>query len=210
MRIRGQFSFLLVVLGGIFLFAQAHADDCSRGTFNSQKAEQMVAGSVMLINEIIRNPKAASIRNWERLSNAHDETEIAFFANSISNGTHTVYATGTSLEKRIQRHSRSQTDQAVVLQYLRLSLLAFNLRPGKTPSNIVVSEIFRREGGNEIVARGSLDTYGSDGKPTQHPIEIEFDMEARTASSGDKNGFCLSLNSIMIGKQKVFGWWHDL
>jgi hypothetical protein len=194
----------------MFLFAQAHADDCSSGTFNSQKAEQMVAGSVMLINEIIRNPKAASMRNWERLSNAHDETEIGFFANSISDGTDTVYTTGTPLEKRIERHSRSQTDQAVVLQYLRLSLLAFSSRPGKTPPNIVVSEIFRREGGNEIVARGRLDTYGSDGKPAQRPIEIGFDIEARTASSGDKDAFCLSLDSIMIGKQKVFGWWHDL
>lgn len=210
MRIRRQLPFLLVVLGGIFPFAQAHADNCSRGTFNSQKAEQMVAGSVKLINEIIRNPKAANMRNWERLSNAHDETEIAFFANSISDGTDAVYTTDTSLEKRIQRHSRSQSDQAVVLQYLRLSLLAFNVRPGKTPSNIVVSEIFRREGGNEIVARGSLDIYGSDGKPTQRPIEIEFDIETRTSSSGDKDGFCLSLDSIMMGKQKVFGWWHDL
>jgi len=210
MRVREFLPFLLVTLGGMFILAQAHADDCTGGTFNSQKAEQMVASSVMLINEIIRNPKAASMRNWGRLSNAHDETEIAFFANSISDGTDAVYTTDTPLEKRIERHSRSQADQAVVLQYLRLSLLAFNSRPGKAPPNIVVSEIFRREGGNEIVARGRLDTYGSDGKPAQRPIEIGFDIEARTASSGDKDGFCLSLDSIMIGKQKVFGWWHDL
>lgn len=210
MRVRSLISFLLVTFGSLCLIIHAHADVCSSGTFNSKKAEQVVADGVTLINEIVRNPKAASMRNWERLSNAHDETEIAFFANSISNGTDAVYTTGAPLEKRIERHSRSQTDQAVVLQYLRLSLLAFSSRPGKKSPNIVVSEIFRREGGNEIVARGSLDTYGSDGKPAQHTIEIEFDMEARTASSGDKNGFCLSLASIMIGKQKVFGWWHDL
>lgn len=210
MRVRALISFLLVTLGSLFLLTHAHADVCSSGMFNSKKAEQMVADGVTLINEIVRNPKAVSMRNWERLSNAHDETEIAFFANSISDGTDTVYTTGTPLEKRIERHSRSQTDQAVVLQYLRLSLLAFNSRPGKSPPNIVVSEIFPREGGDEVVARGHLDTYGSDGKPASHPVEIGFDIEVRTASSGDKNGFCLGLDSIVIGKQKVFGWWHDL
>lgn len=197
-------------LGGLFLLTQAHADVCSSGTFNSKKTEQMVADGVMLINEIIRNPKAASMQSWKRLSNAHDETEIAFFANSISDGTDTVYMTGTPLEKRVERHSRSQTDQAVVLQYLRLSLLAFSSRPGKKPPNIIISEIFHREHGNEVVARGQLDTYGSDGKPVQHPIEIEFDIEVRTAGNGDKNEFCFGLDGIMIGKQKVFGWWHDL
>lgn len=210
MRMRALISFLLVTLGGLFLLTQAHADVCSSGTFNSKKAAQMVADGVTLINEIVRNPKAASMRNWERLSNAHDETEIAFFANSISNGTDTVYTTGTPFEKKIERHSRSQTDQAVVLQYLRLSLLAFNSRPGKSPPNIVVSEIFPREGGDEVVASGHLDTYGSDGKPASQPIEIGFDIEVRTTNSGDKNGFCLGLDSIVIGKQKVFGWWHDL
>lgn len=211
MRVRGLISFfLLAALGSISSLNQAHADVCSSGAFNNKKAEQMVAGSIMLINEIIRNPKAANMRNWERLSNAHDETEIAFFANSISDGTDAVYMTGTPIERRIENHSRSPTDSAVVLQYLRLSLLAFGPRPGKKSPNIIVSEIFHREDGSEVVAKGHLDTYSSDGKLVQHPMEIEFDLDVHTASSGDKNGFCLNLNSIVIDDRKVFGWWHDL
>lgn len=210
MRVGGLLPFLLVTLGSMSSLTQAHANVCSSGAFNSQEAEKIVAGSVTLINEIISNPKAASMRNWERLSNPHDETEAAFFANSISDGTDAVYTTDTPLKRRIERHSRSQTDSAVVLQYLRLSLLAFSSRPGKKSPNITVSEIFHRGDGSEIAARGHLNTYGSDGKLVQYPIEVEFDIDVRTASNGDKNEFCLNLGSIVVGERKVFGWWHDL
>lgn len=211
MRIGRHIACLAISLVGVATTIQARADICSSGIFSISKAEQIVAKSVTLINNIIVDPQAANMRNWRRLSDPHDETEIGFFTNSISDGTATVYSRESPIRKRVLRHSGSETDSAVVLQYLRLSLLAVSPRPGRTAPKIVVTEISPEGSEREIVAKGHLETYGMDAKSAvRYPLEIGFDLEVHADSSSRKNKFCLSLGDITIKGQKVFGWWRDL
>lgn len=198
---------LALGLGGLF-HPLAYGEACTRGSFAVQAAEPIVQRGVALINEIIRNPKAATTRNWMQLSNPHDETETAFFANSISDGSEGVY-TAPGTQARIIRHTQSRTELAVVLQHLRLSLMAFNVRPGRTPPNITVSEIQLAEQQNAVVAKGRLSVYDATGRVVDFPTAVIFDVTTSPKEAREAR-FCLNLQSIVVGDQHIFGWWYGL
>ncbi len=203
---------LMLGVGSLFQ-AQVHAETCTKGSLVAQAAEPIVQRNVALINEIIRNPKAATILNWTQLSNPHDETEILFFANSISNGSAAVYSDTSPILAKSTRHSQSQKQSSVVLQYLRLSLMAFNGRPGPKPLHMTVSAIQVDEKKSTVVANGFLHAYGADGKPVEYPTDIRFSVVSYPEEEYGKYKkmprFCISLSDVVVGNQSVFGWWYD-
>lgn len=207
---------LLVALAlglGSLLQAQVHAETCTKGSLGTQAAEPIIRRNVALINEIIRNPKAATIRSWMQLSNPHDETEILFFANSISNGSAAAYSDTSPILAKSDRHSQSRKQSSVALQYLRISLMAFNGRPGPEPLHMTVSAIQVDEKKSTVVAHSLLHGYGADGKPIAYPTDIRFSVVSYPAEEYEKYEsrarFCLSLSDIVVGNQSVFGWWYD-
>ena len=206
------FVLTLTLSLGSLLHAQVHAETCTKGSLAAQPAEAIVQRNVALINEILRNPKAATIRNWMQLSNPHDETEILFFANSISNGSAAVYSDTSPILAKSDKHSQSPKQSSVVLQYLRLSLMAFNGRPGLKPLHMTVSAIQVDEKKSTVVAHSLLHAYGADGKPIEYPTDIRFSVVSYPEEYGKYDSsarFCLSLSDVVVGNQSVFGWWYD-
>lgn len=204
--------FVMTLGFGCLFQAQVHAETCTNGSFAAQAAEPIVQRNVELINEIIRNPKVATIWHWMQLSNPHDETEILFFANSISNGSAAVYSDTSPILAKSDRHSQSQKQSSVVLQYLRLSLMAFNGRPGPKPLYMTVSAIQVDEKQSTVVAHSLLHAYGADGKPIEYPTDIRFSIVSYPEEKYEKSErgarFCISLSDIVVGNQSVFGWWY--
>jgi hypothetical protein len=118
--------FLILLFINSPILAAEKNEDQNRKVFS---AENEIRSRVQLLNDIIKDPEAANMRNWKSLANPHDETELMFFMNSISDGTLKSYKPDSFSEKRLIAHSRSDSDKSVALQYLRLSLMAYCRRP---------------------------------------------------------------------------------
>lgn len=207
-----KFSFLLIIVVGLFAGEVSYAEVCISSPADAIAVRRLVDQQVGLINEILREPKFATVRAWTRLANPHDETEINFFANSISGGIASAYGESTPTGKAIIKHTKSPGAPSVVLGHLRLSVMAFANRPSDESPTFQVVSIDKATLGalppSELVAKVLLRTHDSSPQAAGIPSAITFDVASEPSGIAPKQA-CLSLRSIDIGGRQVFGWWHN-
>jgi hypothetical protein len=178
--------------------------------------EKIIQARVKLLNEIIKDPKAANMKNWKCLANQNDESELMFFMNSISDGTETNTDYNSTIGKRLIAHSRSDFDQSILLQYLRLSIMAFNSRPRSTPAYIKINNIFRNNEAkkyNQFVAKGFLFANDATGHPVQYAVQMKFGIDIVDSTCKESKNYCsceIYLEDIVINGHEIYGWWYDL
>ena len=156
--------------------------------------------------------KPRSFEPLTRLASPHDETELLFYMNSISDGTTSHEKESSPIRKKMIEHSGSDKAQSVVLQYLRLSFLAYNKRPSKKPLYFTIAKIRKINKGNvsynifEVV--GSFITYDSTGETFHRPMKMKFSVEG-LGSNVKGSDLNIYLYSITVDKKEIFGWWYS-
>ena len=161
-----------------------------------------IESRINLINRIIVYHSEACMKNWVLLGNPHDETEIMFYMNSISNGSKSAYESNSLTMKKTVNHSRtiSGNELSIVLQHLRLSLMAYNVRPGsEAPSFIFKS--FEKVSANEAVAHCDFKFNNASGRTVLKAAQILY-------SVGDNPVKDMFLYKIYIEDHLVYGWWY--
>jgi len=184
-------------------------------------AEKELRFRIDLINEIIRNPAAASVKNWNTyLGNPNTYTEDRFHVNSVSDGT-------TYAWESIGKEGRSGDEQSALLQYLRLSFMAYYGRLSPVPSQINVTNVVKRNSDHEtamlnVELEGEVDYFDVEGffsvincyrESMQHPIRIRFYVQVEQPPyemqpRSDK--LFIYLESISIHDHEIFGWWYKI
>jgi hypothetical protein len=174
-----------------------------------QGFKEPLLSRISLINEIIRNPNAASMKNWTQLGNPHDEIELIFYMNSISDGTTSAYSRNSKTMEKLTRHSKSisQDEPSLVLQYLRLSLLAYNKRPASEPPEIKLLSVNQGKE-NEVVADCYLKASDLSGHYIQIPTKVVFELGDIPSRGKTVNQVRLYLQKIYVSDRMVYGWWQ--
>jgi hypothetical protein len=174
--------------------------------------EDTITSQINLLNTIIKNPNAANMKNWNQLGgDSYDETELLFYMNSISDGTISAYAEHTATEERLVNHSRliSEHEPSVVLQYLRLALLAYNLRPGSEPPVFRLLSFHPSEHDpDEVIAECLFMVNNAAGHFVQLPAKVVFELGDPSQTSRPTSQSKLYLLTISIGEHIVYGWWY--
>jgi len=185
-------------LAFILLFAFVNAALCDEST----DFKDIVVSRIKLINHIISNPEAANMKNWVALGNPHDESELLFYMNSISNGALLAYNKKEVTSQKMIEHSRSisKDEPSVLLQYLRLTLMASNKRPGIIPSAFNIVRL-NQPNLNEIVASCFFFSTNTSGVRVKKPAKIYWGIRSTT----NKDIF---LQEITIDGRVVYGWWY--
>ncbi len=166
---------------------------------------------VELLNEIIKKPDLANTQNWALLGNPHDESELSFYMNSISDGSLTAYDKSSLTGQKLIKHSQtiSKTEPAILLQHIRLSLMSFSIRPGNTsPILKVVSMQPANNASSEIRVDCMLMANNAQGKYVSHRATIVFDVV--DGERVERGRIQLALQKITVEGQVIYGWWHDL
>ena len=166
---------------------------------------------IEMLNEIIKKPDLANTQSWALLGNPHDETELSFYVNSISDGSLAAYDKGAPTGQKLLKHSQttSKTEPAILLQHLRLALMSFNIRPGNTtPFLKVVSIQPANNAPNEIIVDSVLMANNAQGKYVSHRAAIVFDVI--DGEKTEKGRMHLALQKVTVGGHVIYGWWYDL
>ena len=163
--------------------------------------KSIVISRIKLINHIIDDPKAANMKNWGILGNPHDESELKFFIDSISDGTLSAYDDKKDTMKKLVKHSQSITadEPSVLLQYLRLSLMAYNIRPGAISPSLQLVSISQLSQ-NQIVAKCTFHLLDASGDTVAKDAEVFFDI-------GDNSKDDLFLYKIIVDGRAAYGGW---
>ncbi len=199
---------LLLVHMSASLFAANKAEP-PRSDIDEIKTK--ISNRVDLLNDIIKYPESANMQNWSLLGNPHDETELSFYMNSISNGSSSAYSKNSITSQKLINHSQSnsKSEPSVLLQHLRLSLMAFNIRPGDSVPVIKITKITQANNqSKEFVIEGAFIANNALGQSTPYQTRIVFEIDDSTASA--QKGPSIALQKIVIGGQVIYGWWHGL
>jgi hypothetical protein len=178
----------------------------------SAEITKVLISHINLINNIIKNPKAACMKNWTKLSNPSDEKEEIFYINSISDGTPSQDENSKAFNNMQDHLERApQNEPSVLLQYLRLALLAYNVRAGSAPPEFTFLSFKRvgvTGGTDQIISDCSFKMADSAGHDIQVPAKIVFDLEIDYDSSfpTSKDKISLYLSEIYIKNRLVYGW----
>lgn len=201
-----------IVLLWLIIFApvDASAELCRIDVSGTNSLSRVLEDQVSLLNEVIRNPKIATVRSWHKLGNSHDETEIAFYANSISDGTEAVYSKA-GLQEKIIRHSRQTSDKSTVLEFLRLAVLSMLNRPPSQPPQFKVHDLKQIDQGSavqrqEVKLRADFTWPESN---TSMPSTITFDVYETELSAKNPKEICANIRTIEVGSVTIFGWWYE-
>lgn len=200
----------------IFLAALSTAEDKINTDNDFGLIKKVIYARVKLLNDIIKDPKAAKMKNWECLANPHDESELAFFMNSISDGTEARSDYNSTTGKRLIAHSRSDSDQSILLQYLRLSIMAYNRQPGANPPYFKINNIFKNnevKNYNQFIAKGFLLANDATGHTIQYPLQMKFGIDIVNSTCKDSKNYCscdVYLEDIVINGHDIYGWWYEL
>ncbi|MCP4354006.1 MAG: hypothetical protein GY795_51830 [Desulfobacterales bacterium] len=176
---------------------------------------QDISSRIKLLNDIIKSPAAADMKKWKQLSNPHDESEIMFFMNSISDGTEKNYNKNSVSMQKLRKHLKSDSDQSVVLQHLRLALMAYELRPGSSSPYIEIKSISRNQIDDEklgsyqfsVEAEGVFIANDLSNNLAKHPVKIVFQVEKVPAwlqKNGHYGPYLIYLESISILGNKIY------
>ncbi len=190
----------ILLITGFLLFAVSKTSIAGE----LKSLEKLVMLRTDIINAMIKDPKEASMKNWAVLGNPHDETELIFYINSISNGTKVAFNKDTPEWNDLLKHSRSNSgdETSIVLQNLRLSLMAYNVRPGDDPPLLKVLSL-KQSGQNEVVVECLFMVNSPSGHRISRPASITYDR-------GDNPQKDLFLQKIIINENCVYGWWYNL
>jgi hypothetical protein len=158
------------------------------------------------------------MKNWITLANPHDETELIFFMNSISDGTINSYKPESPSGRKLVEHSRSKSDRSVVLQYLRLSLMAFSRRPDVVPPQFKIENVSISKNGKDdrwiCIAKGRFAANDASGRLIEYPVKITFasDIGEHSKSPNAVNSVFnkFSLETIIVNGHEIYGWWYRL
>lgn len=178
---------------------------CSFISLNTANCEELtdlkdkVVYRLNLINKIINDPKAANMKNWIVLGNPHDESELNFYMNSISNGTLSAYDKKEKTMLKLVEHSysKSEDEPSILLQHLRLSLMAHNIRPGSNPPSFQFVKL-KQSDKSEIIARCNFHFINAAGVQEDKKSEVFFDI-------GDNPANDIFLQKIIINGRIAYG-----
>jgi len=176
---------------------------------NLMGIEETIVSYISLINNIIKDPKEACMKNWAQLGNPHDETELMFYRHSISDGTLSAYKENSKTLKSLIKHSqsKSQSEPSILLQYLRLSLLAYNQRPGSEQSKFTLLSC-KQVSTNEVIAECSFKVNDASDRFIQIPAKIVFELGDFRSPSKTTHQTRLYLQKVYISDHMVYGWWQ--
>jgi len=169
-----------------------------------------IRNRIDLLNEIIQYPDSANMYNWSRLGNPNDESELSFYMNSISDGASTAYDKNAATNQKLIKHSQStsKSEPSVLLQYLRLSLMAFTIRPGDSAPTIKINKIIPAFGkSNEYIVEAELIANNATGKLTPYHAKIIFEIADIEVAQKDLS---IILQKMIVDGHVVYGWWYDL
>lgn len=194
-------KFLKIVKNALLVIALSLASNNMAKCEDLSVIKNAVVSRINLINEIINVPKAANMKNWGILGNPHDERELKFYMNSISDGTTFAYDRKEKSMRKLIEHSQSvsEDEPSILLQYLRLSIMAFNTRPGVIPPYFQLIKLSQPIQ-HEIVARCIYEFVDNSGVTVKKKAEIIFDI-------GDNPRRDLFLQKITIGERLIYGGW---
>jgi hypothetical protein len=165
--------------------------------------KNMLVSRIDLLNKIIKDPDEANMKNWLLLGNPHDEIELRFYKNSISDGSKSAYNKSSATFEKLLNHSRSKSkdEPSIVLQYLRLSLMAFNVRSGDKPS-VFNFKSLSQTNSSEVVVECDFIVHNASGKRTNRKAAIVFEI-------GDNPKTDLYLQKIYFNSRLLYGWWYE-
>jgi hypothetical protein len=163
---------------------------------------KIVRQHIDMINGIIANPKKASLENWSKIEDHDGELEVFFFVNAISDGSEAAFSEDSLAKNKYIAHFKSNPakEPSSVLQYLRLSLMMYNSRPG--PSPYFVYKSFKRLSTYEIYANCDFVCVGSNGFPRTIKAKIFIGIDRDTTSG-------ITLDDICVGGHSLFAWWYS-
>lgn len=165
---------------------------------------------IKLINELVRLPAQATVKNAEILLGPHSETELRFWMNSRTDGTVGNYAPNSPAQRALVKHSQNNRAASAFLEHLRLSILAYMIRPGAQVPHFDLSHIqwVRKKtlggGGTMLFANTRLSATNAEGRPIYLPATFEFEI---VNGLGDKSR--LYIYKIKIKTNEVFRWWDN-
>lgn len=178
---------------------------CAQGK-NVEKELGEILSRIDVINAILDDPSQATMENLSKyFISQHSEIEIDFYSKFVSNGSETIWEEKGEVYNDIVKHTwpESEKDPSIVLQYLRLSIMAMSDSPGlKKPLAFVYKGYEVVDGYNVIVqAEITLRVWGKNKEVTVPAIlwfyyEEDHDVEKY-----------LCLRAISINGFPVFGWW---
>ncbi len=173
--------------------------------------EEAITSHINLINKIIKDPKVACMKNWVQLGNPYDEIELLFYMNSISDGTISAYDKKSKTLESLTKHSQSvsQNEPSIVLQYLRLSLLAYNQRPS-SESPVMKLLSVNLANTKEVIAECIFKVNDISGNFIPIPSKIIFDLDNISTTIKKNNQIRLYLQKIYIGDRIIYGWWQKM
>ena len=164
----------------------------------------IIPSRITLINNIISNPEAASMKNLGILASPHNEDEISFYVNSMTDGTKSAYEKlSDNLESHLEKiKSKSSSEKSVLLQYLRLSLLAYNKGYGSKAPIIKITNVEQSQLHNyEFIVEGIF-LVNSAGKQIELPAKLTFytDYSAFALDKSVYLGEIIVNNNILYGR----------
>lgn len=186
----------------ICLTTVVSSSDDTDGSMTHAGIDKLISSRVELINDILHSPDAANMENLGRIVNPHDESELMFYMNSIADGTIKAYEEGSASMGKLIAHSRKTTEgePSALLGYLRLSLMAYNIRPGNEPPSFVYKS-FKILGSNDYSVTCDFKINNASGHVEKKNAELIFEK-------GDTPQKDLFLQKISISGHIVYGWWH--
>jgi hypothetical protein len=131
--------------------------------------------------------------------------------NSISNGSSFAYDKNSITKQKLINHSQlnSKSEPSVLLQHLRLSLMAFNIRPGDSGPVIKITKITQANSqSNEFAAEGMFIANNAMGQSMPYQTKIVFEIDNSATST--QKGPSIALQKIVIGGQIIYGWWYGI
>jgi hypothetical protein len=165
---------------------------------------------IKLINEIVKDPSLATVGNASLLLGPHSETELKFWMNSKTDGTIGNYAKSSQAESGLIRHSKDSNEYSVFLQHVRLTILAYSIRPETKAPHFDTSKIrwiikkLPNSAGVALIGYTDLYVTNAMGKFVQLPVSFEFNVEDY---SGVNKREQVSVYKIKIRGNEVFRWW---
>jgi len=163
----------------------------------------IIPSHIALINNIIQNPEAASMKNLRILTSPHDETELMFYLNSMTDGT---TQNQEKLSDKLEGHideSIASSEKSILLEHLRLSFLAHNKRAGSKAPIIKITNIRQSQNNHyEFVAEGIFLVNDASGKQTELPTKLTF----YTDYSEFAHNKSVYLGEIIVNNKIIYGW----
>lgn len=191
-----RLKYVLLIL--TILFGPLSTANCNDLT----QLESVIISRINLINQIIKYPKEANMKNWILLGNPHDESELKFYMNSISDGTSSAYERKKMTMEQLIRHSRSKSENepSTILVFMRLALMAYNIRSGDNSPYLNFVALVQSNS-NEIIAECNFKILNAGGIQIEKKAEVFFDL-------GDNLYKDIFLQRISLDGRIVFGGWN--